>query len=857
MGAVHDLGFDPLAFDTQSASSVAAITLNGVDLHVRKAGLTIRDVLNDAPNTCTLVCDGPVPQVSQALRVELNAGALVLFAGSIQTVDRSYEGGKPALGAWPVSAIDDTARANSRRPFGTWVSTSATTIGESISADFAPDFTTDIEAGLPDVSITFDGSETFIAALVRLANLFGGYAKVEDGVIYLFLEDLTDSPDPIDVDHPPLNEPPIRVTTDVSQLRTRVYGKGYGENVPSDIEAGEDILPLVNGTLFPLGGQAITGVTPDGAQSQIIEYTGVMLGAGGTLVGPGAAPPSAPVVVLAAGSGVETGDHDYAYVFETAAGKTLPSPLATIAVGFVPVPTSAATAGTPTTGGSMNAGSHRYYAVFRTAAGSTTAGPVSNAVTAIAAQSDPSGGGSAGYGNHPDEGNLVLGESYQWIYTFRRISDGAETLPSGTYPGGEVVFSTARHGAINVSGISVPGGYELAWYRSNDAGSTYGRVTIFTYDTAAGPLHFRDGSATGTLGGSPPVANTTAKGTCAVTSIPVSPEPLVTHVDMYREFNAAGAGTAKLAFSVTNGTTSASDSLANSGLGATVPGSNTAAANRVSVTYPAGPTGTIDIELFRTTAGGSQLKFFHSVGSNTAGTTTDSTADASLGANAPSSDTSGLTQPPGQVNAGSTTLLLASTGPFDAGGGWVKLGSEWVRYTGISGQSLTGIPASGPGSILTTVLYGDAALPSPALTGVTGIVTPMLKGSAVHIWVQRDDLDAQAAQAARDGGDGIVEYLFSDGRRGEASLIERCDAELALFSQPIVTAYYATRDVKTKSGKQVVINLPSPLINETLTIQEVTIDQIDIAPNLPPRFTVTASSVRFSLEDMLRRLVAA
>ena len=49
-----------------------------------------------------------------------------------------------------------------------------------------------------------------------------------------------------------------------------------------------------------------------------------------------------------------------------------------------------------------------------------------------------------------------------------------------------------------------------------------------------------------------------------------------------------------------------------------------------------------------------------------------------------------------------------------------------------------------------------------------------------------------------------MEYLLVDTRRGQPSLIARCDAELALFSRPIVTVAYATRDLKTKSGKDVV-----------------------------------------------------
>ena len=132
----------------------------------------------------------------------------------------------------------------------------------------------------------------------------------------------------------------------------------------------------------------------------------------------------------------------------------------------------------------------------------------------------------------------------------------------------------------------------------------------------------------------------------------------------------------------------------------------------------------------------------------------------------------------------------------------------------------------------------------------------MQRGAAIHIWIQRDDLLAQTEQAARDGSDGVVEFVLTDARRSEPSLITRCDADLALFSRPILTVQYATRDLKTKSGKRVSINLPVPPIQAVLTIQDVTISEIDIASGLRPRFTVTASSVRFSLEDTLRRLVS-
>ena len=84
-----------------------------------------------------------------------------------------------------------------------------------------------------------------------------------------------------------------------------------------------------------------------------------------------------------------------------------------------------------------------------------------------------------------------------------------------------------------------------------------------------------------------------------------------------------------------------------------------------------------------------------------------------------------------------------------------------------------------------------------------------------------------------------------------------CDATLIQFSRPIVTVRYACRDLQSKSGRTVRIDLANPAIHETLTIQEVTITEIDIAPHLAPRFTVTASTARFSLDDILRRLLLA
>jgi len=833
----------------------AGIWIGGVNVtgRVRVQGVTIHDILNDAPNTCTFTMEGDGPAVGQSVRVTM--GARLLFTGAVQTVDQSYES-RPDLVAWHVTAIDDTGQANARRPFGTWVDTSATTIAQAITGTFAPAFSTaGIAAGLPPVSIVFDGADTFIAALVRLATAIGGYAKVEDGVIYLFLEDLAAPPDPIDEGHRFLMVPAIQANVDSSQLRTRVYGKGYGENILADLAVGETLVPIQDGVTFPpLGGLAILATTPDGAQSEKIAFTGVTLAEGGTLVGPGAAPTVAPVLGLTPGAGVTDGHHDVTVVFVTALGKSIPGPAAGIDVPVVPPPPTAPVAATAVTGTGPDQGSHDYVVAFVTAFGETLPGPISNAIGTSSTIGQIAAPTTAMWAEHPHlaGGNLDVG-AHAWKITL--VNAQGETTPGPEY-GWENI--AAGNQTINLYDIrpGPAGTTARRLYRSFNFSGVYNLVTTIPDNTTT---TYTDSKATASLGVAAPTVNTTGT---AVQRIPVSSIPLgppgTTARKVYRRFN--GAGTFKLVTTIANNTGSTfNDSVANSGLGAAALSTPTAVGNQIVATIPKGASAVTARELYMSPVGSTTRKLALVVANNIDTTATIVASDATLAgaAGEPVADTSGLQQPQGQVNPGSPTLPVAAAATFRPTGGWVVLGGgQVVRYTGISGQSLTGIPADGAGAISITVLYGQQARPAAMLTGVTGILVPILKGAAVHIWVQRDDPLAQAEQAARAGGDGVVEQLLVDTRRGLESLTARCDADLALFSRPIVTVSYATRDLKTKSGKQVVINLDRPRIAETLTIQDVTITEIDISPGLAPRFMVRASTVRFSLEDTLRRLIA-
>lgn len=160
--------------------------------------------------------------------------------------------------------------------------------------------------------------------------------------------------------------------------------------------------------------------------------------------------------------------------------------------------------------------------------------------------------------------------------------------------------------------------------------------------------------------------------------------------------------------------------------------------------------------------------------------------------------------------------------------------------------TLIGIPSSGPGSI----------------------TVPLIEGAPIHIWVQRDDLAAQADQAIVDAAngrtpaDGIWEGPpIVDERRNEASLTALLDATLALMSTPIrIVTYACIPDVGRplpRSGKLQHFDVTTPPIGPfDLTIQEVTITDLDLAPGLNPRFAVTASNrAGKTLEGLMRELL--
>jgi len=958
------------------------ILLDGIDITTPNApvrviykSLSIRDQLFDAPNTCSLTLYGAAaPHVGQPIEVWLNANTpALLFNGELQTVEKTYKG-RPSTVLHPVTAIDDTARANRRRPLRPYVNVSASTIAADLIATYAPGFSSaGVEAGLPTVSINFDGSEGGMkGCLTALAKLVGGYWFFENSTLYFFVTPPGTPPDPIDATPGRfLHEPAITWAIDKSQVRTRLFGKGAGTAIATSLNANEALVPIVNAEMFNVaGGQAIAGATPDGAASRVLTYTGVQLGGGGGLVGPGAAPSAVPGLALVDGPpGIDSGAHRYAYTFVSAAGESLPSPAATITVGATPAPVGAPIPGTPTAGGAVDPGTYTYAVTFVTAAGETTSGPASAPVTTALGIGVPAPGTTSAALRHV-VGNLASGVSYAYKTTVT-VAGGGETLPGGVWnsvtpgapagppfvaqtadmeSGGALLpgwhYDYALSGVVGsyetalgpVFGVTIPNDPLLTRIVLGYVGvSADARITgrkLYRWVTSAWHLvatipdnlpnlFYRDGAADASLGaaragtgaiGTPPgdqatvtipqsgdaravgrkvyrsdngapyrflasIGNNTATSyidtTASVAAQPVAPTsdtsggasyqtvPLTgipigpANVTARRIYRLVGGWYNRVATIANNTATTYTDTTATASLGPAMPGTNTAQANRVQVTVPLGGSGVTARKLYRSAANATPVQYLATIADNTTTGFADLIWDLDLGAAPPVTDTSGLTQPNGQVPAGSTALIVANPAPFAAGGGWAVVGNgeQVIRYTGKSATALTGIPATGSGAIVASISYNSTVTANPALVGVTGLLDAVIRNAPIHVWVQRDDLAAQANMIALDGhGDGVYEHIWSDERRTEASLRQVCDAQLKLYSRPMVTVTYASRDAKTKSGKTVTITLATPAITEALTIQDVTITELGIR-GLAPKFTVTASNVSQSFEAILQMLI--
>jgi len=240
-------------------------------------------------------------------------------------------------------------------------------------------------------------------------------------------------------------------------------------------------------------------------------------------------------------------------------------------------------------------------------------------------------------------------------------------------------------------------------------------------------------------------------------------------------------------------------------------------------------------------------------------------SSTTLGANAPTSDTSGLTvnavsTTSGATAAGAIVMNLVSGAAFLSAGGWVIVAGIPVRYTGKSTNQLTGIPATGAGSITAAIPSASTVTSCATLSGIPAsgagsILYALHQGDQVNLRVVVDDVAAQAVITALMlplVDDGIIEgTVIQDGRISETEARARGTAQLALKSAIGVAVGYTTHDLNTHVSRTIGTNLPAPTsCFGSFKLQHVTIDTFQ--PALWPTYHAQGSSRVFTLETLLR-----
>jgi hypothetical protein len=780
------------AFRLNVYEPVALAYVNGVPVTGGAAGTglyiegaTIDQILNDQTDTASFRMRGVVPVAGQPIAVysgEVGLGGQ-LFGGRILETTQLYESRKENR-AHDIRCVDPTWLLNRRTVLASYVNQSATAIVLDLIARFARGVTTRaVTLGLPVVDeITFT-NEYLPVCLTAICERIGGHWYLGyDSDLHVFLQE---GPDANSItDAAPHGAADLALTEDLSQVVTKVIGRGQSANAAVDTPVGSTELPVDEGleTVYsPTGGLVEVG-------TQVLTYTGVRgRSGGGALVGSGNAPSSAPNAIqvydynppaLAIGP---TYQYAISFVNESGTpptlGESLVGPIKSVTItgvvprapGFTTVRDSIYTSGSP----QPVIGATYYYRLsIRWSYGTEQMGPVS--------------GPYVYNGKLPEFQSGYNLPSPEGIWHFPDLDGYSGSLP-GYYTQVIIHRNKANTGPsgpfYNAGSFDVPQGtyYGKTWY-----------TPTASYNPPDGDL--------ATLS---PTSNGPGLNAIELRALPISALSSVKQRKIYR-----------------------------------------------------------------TAANGSQLKLAATIANNTTTSWLDQVTDAALGATAPTSDNSGITDNR-QVPAGVTELPVSDTAPFSAdggaGGGWIRIGTMPVRYTGIATGKLTGIPATGNGAVTATVRYGAQILVQPRLGGIpasgTGaIVNAILRGDAVAIRLEKTDTAARDVMAARLGGtaeDGIIELVVSDSRFDLVELQDHLDATLLDRKDPQLTLTFTSRDLTLQVGRLITVNTTEPPINGTFRIHKIALSEIAVSGGralVHPLKTVEASSKIYKFTDLLRRL---
>lgn len=244
-------------------------------------------------------------------------------------------------------------------------------------------------------------------------------------------------------------------------------------------------------------------------------------------------------------------------------------------------------------------------------------------------------------------------------------------------------------------------------YRSEAGGSTHYFLRSIEDNVTTS---FTDNATDAELnkGRQPPFSSTSGD-QHALTSIPTGPTGTLAR-NVYR--TVAGGTAYRFVGQLTdNVATTFTDNVADGDLGDYIPLVNSAGANQIELTsIPTGGAGVTQRVIYRLADDGS-YKYVDTINDNTTTIYLDNKAESELGRAALTVGTIG-------ASIGDTTLTLTSiVGLLTAG--WLLIDNLLIKYTGISGNQLTGIP--GPRTIASITRTGTTA--TATTSGSHGFVT--------------------------------------------------------------------------------------------------------------------------------------
>jgi len=769
--------YEPVA---QGAIGGIVVGGGGPGTGFRIEGASVEQILNDQTDTAAVRTGGITANAGQTIAIYSGdaIAAHQIFGGRIIATTQLYEGRKQNI-AKDLRCVDPTWLLNRRTvlasfPLPTYASDiiGMLVAGWGVGAIGAAAYITipRTQAYIVD-QITFT-NEYLPVCLTAVCERVGAHWYVDyANNLHAFIDE---SPDANSItDATPHGAADLALTEDLSQVVTKVIGRGGGASAAVDTPVGATELPVdegVDATIYSLSG----GLVETGAQ--VLTYAG-MRGRGGlgAFIGTGNAPSGAPRPEPLGGSSHTVGaTYKYAASFTTATGETLPGPVGSITISNIPL-----AAPIPPTARTRGGGTYPPGALSPGGTSMRFALQISYVGGAFGPMSAPS-------------------PSYTWDGNDWEIYIGARTDLAGGgfwYPAIESSF------VAPVASIMV--------HRSDNGGAWMPAVNFLPSSYLGSAPGWWGGNCQGYTGGAIPASS--GFGSVVVRAIPV------------------GAAS--------------------------------------------GITGR---KLYRTVANGSALKLLTTVTNNVDTSFADGIADAALGAAPPVGDTSAI-KDEGQVLPGAASLPVSSTQPFadDVGpggtGGWARVGTMPVRYTGIGAGVLTGIPASGNGSITAATRYGTQVLVQPRLIGIppsgTGSITlAILRGDTVTIRIEKTDAAARDVMAARlvpftgaavNPDYGIIELVVSDSRFGLVELQDHIDATLQDRKDPQLTITFTSRDLTLQVGRLITVNTTQPPISGTFRIHKIALSQIAESggrATVHPLKTVEASSKIYKFTDLLRRL---